>query len=116
MAINIISGNLNEWGDQGRYETDPSTWGYNLSIYGNLFREFLSFEGLYSQRFVPFSNFVLGSIPVAQARSAALVNGRKYLLRARVFVLNGSPIAPDTCEFSWDNPICLLYTSDAADE
>jgi hypothetical protein len=112
MAINIISGNLNEWGDQGRYETDPSTWGYNLSIYGNLFREFLSFEGLYSQRFVPFSNFVLGSIPVAQARSAALVNGRKYLLRARVFVLNGSPIAPDTCEFSWDNPIIGFVSSE----
>lgn len=113
MAINLISGNLNEWGDQGRYETDPSTWGYSLDGFGNLFRDSsLYFEGLYSQRCTALQNFGLGDFFVAKARYSSFVIGKKYLVRSRVYVSSSNPIAPDACQFTWDSPFFSFITSE----
>ncbi len=32
MAITLTSGNLNNWGDSGQFETDPSTWGFSNKL------------------------------------------------------------------------------------
>ena len=109
MAIELIGSNLNEFGNAGSFESDFSTWGFTLDGFGTLGRyRLLQYEGMYSQKNTPLIDFSLGSFYVSKAKASALVTGTKYLLRARVYVDNAAPIAPDDCEFSW-NGVLLSY-------
>lgn len=115
MAIEIISSNLNEIGNAGSFESDISTWGFTLDGFGNLSRDASrAYAGLYSQKCSPLVDFseFLGAFAVTKAKASALVYGNTYLLRARIFVDNASPIAPDDCEFSWNGLIIPYLISE----
>lgn len=113
MAIELVGSNLNEIGNAGSFESDISTWGFTLDGFGNLSRDAArQYAGLYSQKNTPNVDFILGSFYVSKAKASALVIGTTYLLRARVFVDNAAPIAPDDCEFSWNGGIIPYLDSE----
>lgn len=100
MAITIVSGNLNIWGNNGQFETDPSTWGF--SGFGTRSNEQKS-AGLYSAKFVSGVDaweFLATGYMLAKAGFAApLVNGKKYIARAKVRSKTGSPPASAVSQF-----------------
>lgn len=96
MAIQLISGNLQLWGNNGQFETDPSTWGGLLG--GTRSNEFV-YAGNYSLKLAgfdtglitnPFKQFARGKFnPVA---------GKKYLFRAYVRGRADFPIGTSNVE------------------
>ena len=114
MAIEIISSNLNEIGNAGSFESDISTWGFTLDGFGNISRDSAqAYAGLYSQKYTPLVDFTMfGNVFICKAKASSLVVGNSYLLRARVYVNNAAPIAPDDCEFTFDNTIVSFISSE----
>jgi hypothetical protein len=93
MAIQIISGNLNSWGNSGQFETDPSTWGFGSSTFVNISRSNLfSSAGLRS-----LQAKVLGDTPfafefiTAKSSPIAVTTGKKYIAKAKVRVSQSAP-------------------------
>ena len=114
MAISLIGSNLNEIGNAGSFESDISTWGFTLDGFGNISRDSSQvYAGLCSMKYTPLIDFtILGAVFVSKAKASSLVIGTKYLLRARVYVSNAAPIAPDDCEFTFDNTIISFVSSE----
>jgi hypothetical protein len=112
MAISIVSGNLNTYGNTGSYESDPSTWGFGSTLipgehtrtsvkkkaglYSHLFRALNVFENSEDPQVTDFS--------AIDAARLAFVAGKKYLIK--VWVYSPTPIgdgydsmASDSCQF-----------------
>jgi hypothetical protein len=89
MAINIISGNLNTWGNNGKFETDPSTWGFSVVNFGTPKRSAAGYEGLYAYSIIPFGDpvdpddFDSGLTTVCYGRWN-VVAGKKYIISCYV--------------------------------
>ncbi len=98
MAIQIIGNNINVYGDEGRFETDPSTWGFT-SLLDLTRSSSQKFEGTYSLKGV--SNLVgdftadISSLVVGKAH---LYVGKFYLAKIRVKTLSGKPITTDSLD------------------
>jgi hypothetical protein len=105
MAKVIVSGNLNQYGDQGRFETDRSTWGFADDSPSNAVRSMAqAFAGIYSALFTKYlssGNTVL--IPCRWTSEA----GKNYIVKAKVRVPAGTPLGPGasliTLDVSLDN-------------
>lgn len=102
MAINLVSKNLNTYGNVGRFETDPSTWGFGSSSAGTIERSLLQkVEGAYSLKFTSVVTEYVYNHAFATGR-ATVELGKKYILKAWVFVPSASPVSPrnsDVFEF-----------------
>lgn len=89
MAIQLVSTNLNILGDQGRFESDPSTWG-QISFAGTLSRSaIIQTEGIFSG-----VNTISTPTPILfnalfSAQASAHLAGKKYIAKAKVFVPTG---------------------------
>lgn len=88
MAIQLVSSNLNILADNGRFETDPSTWGQLFTQVGTHSRSSEEqtqgiFSGLMTVTGAPilWPGFFFGNAFVAA--------GRKYVVKAKVFVPTG---------------------------
>jgi hypothetical protein len=81
MAINIISGNLNTWGDQGNFEADKSTWGFGDESYtgGFMYR--------YRENLGGFGFSPTKGIFVCAAFVSAVFNGPQEIAHARASLL-----------------------------
>jgi hypothetical protein len=89
MAIEIISGNLNTLGNNGNFETDPSTWGAGSPL-GTLARSLTAFLGTFScQVTLTVGTATVPRYFAAQISPPPVVIGNKYLVRARVRVPAG---------------------------
>jgi len=114
LTIQIVSGNLNEYGTNGSFEDVVGTWGFGVDGYGTLSRDAsLKYEGDHSLKNESLTDFVIGAFTVAKANySAGFIQGLKYLARARVYVDNALPIANDDCEFSFDGIVIPFATDE----
>lgn len=87
MAITLVSSNLNQWGDNGNFNTDPSTWGFGQSL-PIVNREILDVTKIYSgfgsnRAILPLSQPTPAYFFVTRAK-ATLQGGKKYVCYARV--------------------------------
>ncbi len=59
MAIELVGSNLNEIGNAGSFESDISTWGFDVSVYGNASLRSAAFAhaGLYSNQVITYDTF-----------------------------------------------------------
>jgi len=90
MAIQLISGNLQLRGNNGQYETDPSTWGGET--FGVRSNEF-AYSGNYSLKLSGFNlDLVLNPFKVFTIGKFNPVAGKKYLFRAYVRGRSDFPI------------------------
>ena len=104
MAIQIVSGNLNEYGNSGTFEDVTGTWGFTVGGFGTLTRDgTLFYQGLYSQKNTSASDYNLGgTFAATRARYSNYDASKKYILRARVRVDSGLQLAGDTSELEWN--------------
>lgn len=115
MAVVLLSGNLNTWGNAGAFETDPSTWGFNGNDFGNtsIRSNELAHAGIYSNKVTPIGSFgILEFRQLCAGKYIAGVVGHKYLARVMVRTPTANAIASDDCEFSMENPIIPFLTSE----
>lgn len=98
MAINILSGNLNVYGNAGNFETDPSTWGFGSStnwlISRNSDYQTKGIHSLEARVHGPGFNFdgVVNTQVIARFEVAV---GKKYLIKVNLFTYTSDPIADD---------------------
>ena len=113
MAEVIVSGNLNTYGNNGQFETDRSTWGFGDGTDFELTRTTEQVAaGIYSAKVkakttagLP-TTYGLSCIPGGVFSS---IFGKRYLIKAKVFVSNVSEIADDTVIITF-KPILTLNT------
>lgn len=88
MAVNIISGNLNTYGDAGRFEADRSTWGFSNPPGKEITRTALQkYAGSYAARVRQTGASADPTIGVACSFPAPSGSvGKKFLCRAKVHV------------------------------
>ncbi|GHE65030.1 SprB repeat-containing protein [Roseivirga thermotolerans] len=92
MAITLVSGNLNTLGNNGNFETDPSTWGFT-PFDGNVTRSLtVAKKNLYSCKFECLSETFFPQFFIAQGRATVSV-GKKYIIKAWVYVPTGNKLA-----------------------
>lgn len=99
MAITLVSGNLNQYGNAGQFETDRSTWGFadwaGLPSASNTYMVTRSSvektAGLYSALVSKPSLSDLLIIPSRFTREA----GKTYLLRCNIKIPSSEPIVSD---------------------
>jgi hypothetical protein len=98
MAKVIVSGNLNQYGDVGRFETDRSTWGFaDAALVRSPTQKY---SGLYSA--LKTKNFTGDGHTLLVPCKWLSEAGKNYLLRVRVRVPSGLPIGGDTVEINMD--------------
>lgn len=99
MAINILSGNLNQFANGGNFETDPSTWGYTTDFTQTRITTDGT-NGISCARLVAlgptFDGGAIEKLTLLQGRFLAQPF-KKYLIKAKVKTLTSNPIASDTC-------------------
>ena len=107
MPITIISGNLNQYGNAGQFETDRSTWGFADSESTVARSSAQQALGLYSALVVKsnLSNSLL--IPCRYAS----VLGKKYLIKAKVRVPTATPLAGDSDDITFNVSLDNLIIS-----
>ena len=99
MEYTLITGNINTLGDQGRFETDASTWGFSgsTSVWGlsrsNGTTE-PAFAGLYSAKIIALTDDPITTFRAIRAR-ASWASGRTYLAKGRVYIPSATPVAGD---------------------
>ncbi|MCO6367858.1 hypothetical protein GBO34_00835 [Roseivirga pacifica] len=93
MAKTPIGSNLNQYGNAGNFETDPSTWGYS-PFYGSHVRS-LDFAklGIYSCKFTNSISQYNDFLGIANAK-ADVVIGNTYTLSAWIQIPSGNKISP----------------------
>lgn len=103
MPITIVSGNLNQYGNTGQFESDRSTWGYADSAYISTRSSAQQTAGLYSAHVQKSSLSDLQLLPCRWFSEL----GKKYFLKAKVRVPAGAPVGDDadiiTLEISLNN-------------
>jgi hypothetical protein len=116
MAINIISSNLNQWGDKGNFETDPSTWGFGSDSYRSYARSSTyKTKNLYSCK-ATFLQGIAGTWEFAMcaAKGSAITSGKKYIAYAKVRTTAADVIGPDSMVISINSvaaPLSLTENS-----
>lgn len=94
MAITLIGSNLNQWGDNGKFEADSSTWGFGTSGFLSISRSnAYASQGLYSC--LAFSSAAISGGPFISQGNASLVAGKKYVAYAKVRIDPANPMGAD---------------------
>ncbi len=108
MAINLLTGNLNQWGSNGTFEADQSTWGFYID---GVFRDGAErTQGLFAAKRTVFGDFAsLGSNVWLSFGLASLVTGRRYLATVKVKTLSSNPVANGSTLIGFEIP--FLATS-----
>lgn len=91
MAINLLSGNLNQYGNAGNYETDPSTWGYNPSFGTHTRSSQYKKLGLFASRFTSSTDTYNIYSPVLAVASINASYNKKYVSRVWVRIPSSNP-------------------------
>lgn len=89
MPKTIVSGNLNQYGNAGQFETDRSTWGFADSSFVATRSSSQHTAGLYSALVVKNS---LSNLLLLPCRWLSEL-GKKYLVKAKIRVPSGSPVS-----------------------
>lgn len=101
MGVQIVSGNLNIFGDQGRFETDRSTWGFANNNAGLSFQRSSAqvHAGVFSARIYnqPALLFPVSRGTCIPCQFKVFTN-RKYLIRVWVYVPADLPLVADDYE------------------
>src|SRR5688500_1969354 len=93
--INILSGNLNTYGNNGQFETDPSTWGFGSGGTRTIARNnFYYSADLNSMTCQVLTAGFSGFFSCAHA-FVPIVSGKRYLAKAKVRVPTSSPPGED---------------------
>jgi hypothetical protein len=98
MAINIISANKNTYGNNGQFETDPSTWGFGSDTYRTIERSSAFYsKGIRSLMAKILQDPVfLFDTPIAVCSPIAIEAGKKYIAKAKVRCNTANPPADDS--------------------
>ncbi len=91
MPKTIVSGNLNQYGNAGQFETDRSTWGYADAAYTSIRSSSQQTAGLYSAHVTKSATSDTLLLPCRWFSEL----GKKYLLKAKVRVPTATPPAAD---------------------
>jgi len=84
MAISLVTGNLQQNGDNGAFEADPSTWGFTSTVGTPARSSALKWDGLYSALLTEFyAGARAYGTEFARGKFNG-INGRKYVCRAKV--------------------------------
>lgn len=107
MPLVRVSGNLNIYGNQGNFETDPSTWGFSGASHCTITRDGTQqTKNLYSCKAVSLlDEFAFGTLIIARAKAPAIEIGKTYQIVAKVRTNNANQIASDDCELTFENSI-----------
>lgn len=115
MAISIVGSNRNIWGNNGQFETDPSTWGFSGGDWVRSRSALAPANGLYSCKLINYGSVDFDAptifnpnprINLASARFSVDPN-KKYIATAKVKTPSTAAIAPDACTFK------IVYGLDA---
>lgn len=116
MAIEILSSNLNTYGDNGHFETDRSTWGFGDPLGKTITRSSSQkFAGLYAALSKTTTNFnepttgVTCKLPLPAGSV-----GKKYLIRAKIRTPSAAAFAADAETISIYAPGSVYYSVDAS--
>jgi hypothetical protein len=105
MAKVIVSGNLNQYGDQGRFETDRSTWGFSDGV-ATLVRSSAQFtQGIYSALATVTGGGSINIIPCLWT----VENGKNYIVKAKVRTPAGTPIAAGGVKLNFYSALDNLF-------
>ncbi|NVJ47281.1 MAG: SprB repeat-containing protein [Cytophagia bacterium] len=99
MSITIISANLNQYGNAGNFETDPSTWGFT-PFDGNVSRSLtVAKKNIYSCKFECLAETFFPQFFIASGKAIVSV-GKKYIIKAWIYVPSTDKLAAsDSDEF-----------------
>lgn len=97
MAITIVSGNLNQFGNAGQFESDRSTWGFANSSYTVTRSSLQKATGLCSAHVV--KSATSNSLILPCRYPSAL--GKRYFIKAKVRVPSSAPIAADAVKLTF---------------
>lgn len=96
MPIQIVSGNLNVWGNNGNFETDRSTWGFSDNAGASYLRNSSwQTKNLYSCEATILANNLLQKVAPGRV---SVVAGKKYVAYAKVRCNTANPPADDTVD------------------
>ena len=105
MAKQIISGNLNSYGDHGQFELDRSVWGFSdysgLSVRSGEQKT----NGLFSCK---FSKSNLSNTLIIPCRWAYTLN-KKYILKAKVRVPSSNKLGENTAKITMSSSLDNLW-------
>jgi len=113
MSIVKISGNLNIQGDQGRFQTDPSTWGFALTSVDyyidrnstNYYTGGAALRNRTLRSTFPGTNKLFGAQGAINASP-----GKLYMCEAYVYVDPTSPIASNGALIKMESAQMSIYT------
>lgn len=114
MAIQLVGSNLNAWGDNGRFESDTSTWLGASPLYhpswmpgpglvpilerSSSYAAAGSYSAIFAGPGFPDGDTEL----ICNAKPSVAFNStKKYLVRVKVRTNNADPVAPDTMKIIW---------------
>jgi hypothetical protein len=96
MAIQIVSGNLNTYGNNGSFENDPSTWGFGTNSFRTINRTSLcaskGLRSLVAQVKVDAASVSVSMVPCTPF---AVTTGKKYIMQAKVRCDQSTPPGED---------------------
>lgn len=103
MAIQIVSGNLNNKGNAGQYETDSSTWGFGsftfspIEIGRDSSTHSAGLQALYARVIAQTIDYVTNVDPVIFTAIAGvpITAGKKYIATAKVRTRTELPVGTD---------------------
>lgn len=100
MAINIIGNNLQQYGNNGFYESDPSTWGFGSDSFREITRQaFIKSEGNYSAKLkLLTAPLLVTNALLIKGKMQFAIPNTKYIARAKVKSVSDAPIADDDGE------------------
>jgi len=115
--IVLVGSNLNTFGNNGQFETDPSTWGYSGITTVRSSEQ--AYSGLYSLKYTIFDylGFFTSSFKIAIGNYAG-VAGKTYLAKARVRVNSAFPFGHDNLKFfiyTLNTPVTMVSQRTAED-
>jgi hypothetical protein len=118
MAITIVSGNLNTYGNNGNFETDPSTWGFSST---NPARHTISrsSEQVYQDNYSLKANILVDDGVVFLIAGALVLSGstsKKYVAKARVRTPAANPAGTGATKLSLKNIIGAFPEYDLVDK
>jgi hypothetical protein len=101
MAKQLIGSNLNLYGNNGQFETDRSTWGFGDTGFTAVRSATQKTSGLYSALVTKSSTGTTLLIPYLFPATL----GKLYLIRAKIRVPSGTPVASGAVEITMESSL-----------
>ena len=108
MAKVIVSGNLNQYGDQGRFETDRSTWGFaDGGGLPTVVRSAAQFtQGIYSAL---LTKLLADGNTLLMPCKWTVETGKNYIVKVKVRTPSGTPLGAGSVEINLETALDNLF-------